>query len=135
VFKARADELGKEVTKWLKRVRSTGARFTYLMVVEAHKSGLPHVHLLIHDQAATTYRALTAAWRLGFAHAKLVEGVSGPRYVTKYLVKSMMARVRSSLNYGRSNPPCGVAATPRDKCAFPSPLLPREEDKEKSSDF
>lgn len=104
IFKGRADEFGKEVTKWLKRVRATGARFTYLMVVEAHKSGLPHVHLLIHDQSATTYRALTGAWRWGFAHAKLVEGPSGARYVTKYLVKSMMARVRASLNYGRQNP-------------------------------
>lgn len=106
-FKRRADEFGKEVTLWLKRVRISGARFSYLMVVEAHKTGLPHVHLLVHESNGCTYRALTSAWRLGFAHAKLVEGPKAALYVTKYLMKSALARVRASLLYGKQ-PPQGI---------------------------
>lgn len=99
-FVERWGQLGKEVTKWLKRVRITGARFVYLQVVEAHKSGLPHVHLLVHDEGDTTYRRLVEAWKLGFSHAKLVEGPAAARYVSKYLAKSALARVRASRGYG-----------------------------------
>ena len=73
---------------------------TSLQVVEAHKSGLPHVHLLVHDKGDTTYRRLTDTWPLGFAHAKLVEGTAASRYVAKYLAKSALARVRASQGYG-----------------------------------
>lgn len=103
-FAERAKQMGIEVTKWLKRLRSKGAAFNYLLVVEAHKSGLPHVHLLIHEIRDCTYRTLTEAWPLGFAHAKLVEGPVAARYVTKYLVKSTLARVRASQGYGHSTP-------------------------------
>jgi len=103
-FAARWGQLGIEVTKWLKRVRSRGVTFTYLLVVEAHKSGLPHVHLLIHEVGEVTYRSLTETWSHGFSHAKLVEGASAARYVTKYLVKSTLARVRASQGYGSSTP-------------------------------
>lgn len=99
-FNARWGQLGSEVTKWLKRVRAKGCAFVYLTVVEAHKSGLPHVHLLIHERSAVTHRALTEAWHLGFSHAKLVEGPKAALYVTKYLMKSAMARVRASQRYG-----------------------------------
>lgn len=109
-FAARWQELGKETTKWLKRVRATGARITYLQVVEAHKSGLPHVHLLIHDQGGATYRCLTDSWHLGFAHAKLVEGTSAARYVAKYLAKSALARVRASQGYGQQLAPLGQSS-------------------------
>lgn len=103
-FAERAKQMGIEVTKWLKRMRSRGASFNYLLVVEAHKSGLPHVHLLIHEIRDCTYRTLTETWSLGFAHAKLVEGAVAARYVTKYLVKSVLARVRASQHYGHSTP-------------------------------
>lgn len=101
-FAMRWQQLGIEVTKWLKRLRSKGAKFTYLLVVEAHKSGLPHVHLLIHELEDTTYRLLTEEWKLGFSHAKLVQGAAAARYVTKYLVKSVLARVRASQRYGQT---------------------------------
>lgn len=101
-FAERWRQLGIEVTKWLKRLRSSGGAFTYLLVVEAHKSGLPHVHLLIHERSNVTYRLLTTSWKLGFSHAKLVEGTSAARYVTKYLVKSVLARVRASQHYGQT---------------------------------
>lgn len=98
-FAARWQEFGKEVTKWLKRMRSSGSSFVYLQVVEAHASGLPHVHLLVHENNTVTYRSLVSAWKLGFAHAKLVEGPKAALYVTKYLMKSAMARVRASQDY------------------------------------
>lgn len=113
-FAARWSQLGSEVTKWLKRVRDKGARFTYLQVVEAHKSGLPHVHLLMHELDALTYRSITETWRLGFCHAKLVEGTDAARYVTKYLVKSALARVRASQQYGQP-----TASRPRAKPVSP----------------
>lgn len=99
-FSERWKQMASEVTKWLKRLRAKGARFNYLLVVEAHKSGLPHVHLLIHEVSDCTYRTLTESWSLGFSHAKLVEGPNAARYVTKYLMKSAMARVRASQRYG-----------------------------------
>lgn len=104
-FGARWSQLGSEVTKWLKRVRDKGARFSYLLVVEAHKSGLPHVHLLMHELCDLSYRSITEPWSLGFCHAKLVEGTDASRYVTKYLVKSALARVRASQQYGQLRPP------------------------------
>ena len=104
VFAQRWGEFGKEVTKYLKRLRATGAHMSYLQVVEAHKSGLPHVHMLIHERSGVTYRRLTDNWLLGFSHAKLVEGPEAALYVTKYLMKSALARVRASLHYGKSTP-------------------------------
>lgn len=105
IFRLRAGEFGKEVTKWLKRLRAAGGHLRYLSVVEAHKSGLPHVHLLVHETSPSlTYRALVGGWKLGFAHAKLVEGPEAALYVTKYLAKSMLARVRASTQYGQQQP-------------------------------
>lgn len=109
-FRGRCGEIGKEVTRWLKRARAQGADLRYLCVYEAHKSGLPHVHLLVHDYGGTTYRRLCETWRLGFAHAKLVEGSASARYVTKYLTKSVLARVRASQHYGQEIAPSGKAA-------------------------
>lgn len=99
VFAARWREFGKEVTKWIKRLRAKGAKFVYLLVVEAHKTGLPHVHLLIHEISTVLYRDICDAWTLGFSHAKLVQGPEAARYVTKYLMKSALARVRASQDY------------------------------------
>lgn len=101
LFKERLVEIGKEVTLWLKRTRERAGPFRYLLVVEAHKSGLPHMHLLVHEvDDPVTYRDLTEHWRLGFSHAKLVQDTRGVRYVCKYLSKSALARVRASARYG-----------------------------------
>jgi hypothetical protein len=79
---------------------------TYLLVAEAHKSGLPHYHLLIseHEESRPVRaRHLKSQWRLGFSDVKLVaqddEGRSAA-YVAKYLAKSALARVRASVGYG-----------------------------------
>lgn len=103
-FSERMTELGSEVTRWMKRVRKeSGAPLRYLLVAEAHKSGLPHLHILIHELspgAPVRYRTLSTQWKLGFVKFNLVEGMKAARYVCKYISKSAMARVRASLHYG-----------------------------------
>ena len=106
-FRRRHVEISKEISKFLKRVRKrSGAYLRYLLVAEAHKSGLPHYHLLVHEvtDRPVTKRQLESCWRDGFSKWKLVEAdqknVAG--YVAKYLAKSAMARVRASLHYGQT---------------------------------
>ena len=98
-------EVSREVTLYIKRVRKeSGAPLRYLLVAEAHKSGLPHLHLLVHEQdssAPVRYRTLSTQWKLGFTKFNLVDGMKAARYVCKYISKSAMARVRASLRYGQ----------------------------------
>jgi hypothetical protein len=98
--------LGREIALWLKRVRkNSGARFRYMIVCEKHKSGLPHWHLLVHEIGENvTKRVLDNAWRLGFSQFRLVDKSDSRRafYVTKYLSKSVLTRVRASKDYGKS---------------------------------
>lgn len=103
-FGARHVACSVELTKWLKRVRkNSGAKLTYLLVAERHKSGLPHYHALIHEKTPdrpVTYRQICSAWTLGFTNAKLVDGTKPSHYVCKYLAKDASARVRASQSYG-----------------------------------
>lgn len=106
-FRAMVDFVNPEITKWLKRVRkNTDAALRYLLVTEAHKSGIPHWHCLIHEYAGSApKRALHTAWRYGFSHFKLVDNGTGhARYVCKYLAKSAITRIRASRNYGSALP-------------------------------
>lgn len=104
-FIARHRSISSEITRWLKRVRkNSGAVFRYLCVAEAHVSGLPHYHVLIHQQGSDVSvdrRTIEAAWRVGFTQSKLVLDKRAAIYVCKYLGKSMLARVRASKGYGR----------------------------------
>lgn len=102
-FIERHREIGRELTKYVKRVRKeTRAQFRFIMVAEHHKSGLPHYHCLVHEhKGSVTHAALSKQWSLGFEKWRLV----GPeeravRYVTKYLAKASVARVRASVRYG-----------------------------------
>lgn len=101
-------ELAPECTKYVKRVRrNSGASLRYLLVVEAHKDGFPHFHMLVHEHdGAVTKRALQNAWKLGFTKWNLVnEGdVKQCFYVCKYLAKSALARIRASEEYGQAGP-------------------------------
>ena len=94
-----------DVTKWLKRVRKeSGAKLRYILVAEAHKSGLPHYHMLVHEQVGggqVGERTLRKQWAMGFSKWNLVTDKAPARYVCKYLTKAAAARVRASLNYGR----------------------------------
>jgi hypothetical protein len=103
-FVARNAEISKEITRYIKRVRHhSRASLRYLVVTEAHKSGDPHYHMLLHEvsQDEPVRKAiLKDCWDLGFTHHKLVENERHASYVCKYLSKSMSARVRASQRYG-----------------------------------
>ena len=105
-FEEIAAEIGKEFTKYLKRVRKqafkkTGGRLRFMLVYEAHKDGFPHVHALRHEQGQpVTKRELQEQWPYGFSTIKVAD-VNTSHYVTKYLTKSVRARVRASQRYGQ----------------------------------
>lgn len=107
-FQAICAEVAPELTKWLKRVRKQSrATIRYLLVTEAHKSGLPHWHFLMHEhEGAVSARVISDQWRLGFSHRKLVppEDMKAAAYCSKYLSKSALTRVRASAGYGRRGP-------------------------------
>lgn len=103
-FKVIASVLGKELTRYLKRVRTeSGATLRYLLVAEAHEDGFPHFHLLLHEwEGAVRKRTLDNQWRLGFSQWRLVDQTDTrpAGYVCKYLTKSIRTRVRASNDYG-----------------------------------
>lgn len=104
VFSAEHKALTRELTLFLKRVRKVSrAKLRYLLVVERHKSGYPHYHLLIHEHGVkVTYRQLAAEWKLGFTQFKLIADDRAAAYVAKYLSKSNDGRVRASIRYGET---------------------------------
>lgn len=114
-FKARHRAIAPELTLWLKRVRKeSGASARYLLVAEAHKSGLPHYHVLVHEVGESDRigeRVLRRQWKLGHSKFNLVDAGDprAARYVCKYLSKAAEARVRASLRYGVSSRPDVVA--------------------------
>lgn len=98
--------LAPEVQKYLKRLRERsaekcGGTLRFLQVVEPHKDGLPHFHLLIHEHGgrATRKRIIRKAWPHGITHAVLVQDCH-IAYVAKYAAKRLSGRVRASLRYG-----------------------------------
>lgn len=99
-------EVQREVTKYLKRVRKeSGAKLRYLCVTEMHKSGVPHMHMLVHEtegQGTVKHATLSAQWHVGFERWRLATDKRSATYLCKYLSKSAVARVRASLNYGRN---------------------------------
>lgn len=97
-----------EITKALKRFRKkhrlSAGSFKYLIVAEAHKSGVPHYHLLIHEKASDRpirYEELRTFWSHGFYQYRLVKELHEATYLCKYLSKDMRARVRASQSYGQ----------------------------------
>lgn len=117
-----------EITKMWKRLRKAGHRFRYFVVLEAHKSGLPHYHAMLFEQSApVTKRELDAEWPCGFTKWKLAEDSGRVWYVAKYLGKSSAARVRASLNFGGDKRALAVANEPvqREKHPSQSAVKPR----------
>lgn len=101
----RYQEAARELTKYVKRLRKeSGAKIRYLLVCEQHKNGLPHFHMLVHERAGTIlHRTLKDQWKYGFTYWKLLTDAKACGYVTKYLNKSAVARVRASALYGHVN--------------------------------
>lgn len=95
----------KELTDWFKRLRKAGHEFKYLLATEAHRSGDPHYHVLIHEMGAPIrHKTLKDSWHWGFSDFHLIEQsdfIETARYVCKYLTKSHMARIRASIGYGQ----------------------------------
>lgn len=127
-FLERHRAIGPELQKFLKRVRKNAkTRFRYLLVCEAHESGLPHYHVLIHEPAGERpipHRILSAAWTLGFEKFRLSDpdDPKAALYLTKYLAKSLEARVRASQRYGGvSNDLRAYAIAELDKLGVKSP--------------
>lgn len=91
-------------------------KFRYLLAVEFHKDGTPHLHALVHEMRPDrpiTKKTMEGFWKLGFTRIKLVRG--GPAaasYVSKYMSKDLLTgRVPCSLGYGR---PSGKAKREND---------------------
>jgi hypothetical protein len=106
-FGALHRECSDDLTKWLKRVRKeSGAKLRYCLVAEAHKSGYPHYHALVHEggiDEVVRKRTLQEQWLVGYSHCKLIDPLDDQyaRYVCKYLSKAAEARVRASVGYGK----------------------------------
>ena len=102
------EESYRQVHLFFKRIRkNTGKAFRYLAVIELHKNGLPHFHLLVHDNDGTLQRRdIDNQWKAGFTSSRLVKGDNEKAiaYVCKYLCKDTEGRIKCSLNYGR----CGL---------------------------
>jgi len=97
---------GGYVSNYIKLLRKRDFEFRYLMVPELHRNGFPHFHGLIHDNRGNlTWQTLSEAWSPGFSVIKLVRDANALRYVTKYLSKEKLGRVRASQNYGT---PCPI---------------------------
>lgn len=105
-FKARHAVISEEITKWLKRIRKESeSRLRYCLTAEAHKSGLPHYHILIHERwlgGQVHERTLRRQWKLGHSKFNIAENGGAAWYVAKYLAKASEARVRASARYGQS---------------------------------
>lgn len=104
-FAERHKCISREITLYLKRVRKHyGSEFRFCCVAEAHKTGLPHYHMLVHQVGPTAilHRLLSEQWRVGFSQWKLVRTPTAAGYATKYLSKSAQARVRASKRYGHT---------------------------------
>lgn len=102
------NELLLEIQKYWKRLRKAGHAFKYFVVFERHKSGLPHVHFLLHEQdKPIRKRDLQGQWPLGHSNVSIVGGKSrnaaAPEkaawYVSKYLSKSYQSRQLASRGY------------------------------------
>lgn len=104
-FRLRIRAVNPSLTKFFKRLRKKGLKYRYCFVCEAHKSGLPHYHGLIHEirlDAPVRYAQLEHEWPLGFSQYRLVKSAESTAYLAKYLSKAMLARVRASQRYGRA---------------------------------
>ena len=103
-----------ELQKYWKRLRKSGLEFKYFCTFEKHKSGLPHIHWLLHEIGAPIRkRKLQDQWHHGFTKIKIVGGYCRKRrrflkpewaafYVAKYLQKQHQpGRLPASVGYGK----------------------------------
>lgn len=93
--------ISREITLMFKRLRKAGYKFRYLSVLETHKSGLPHYHLMIFERGTPVPKVdLEKNWSHGFSSFRLVNDQRGACYAAKYISKTNVARVRASVGFG-----------------------------------
>lgn len=97
-------EIVPDLQRYLKRIRKHAAGVRFLAVFEPHKSGQPHIHMLVHETKDSVRHRRLAAWPLGFTKFNLVaqNDTRAAHYVSKYLVKSLYRPI-ASLHYGHTN--------------------------------
>lgn len=127
-FRRLCGRIGKDLTLYLKRLRKRlaakrgegdnpeAALFRYCAVFEKHKSGEPHIHLVVHesiggvpirwadlvrDQTKPGQRPedVPKRWPHGHAEGHIVGELGKGWYLAKYLSKEACARVRASQGY------------------------------------
>lgn len=107
-FRLCRNVLKEWVQLYWKRLRKGGAEFKYFLVFERHKSGLPHIHWLLHETGdPIRLKQLSQAWPFGFTKVKLVKGEDTRKaayYVSKYLGKNQQSRQIASLRYAKNRP-------------------------------
>jgi len=105
-FQERHRAVSRELTLFFKRVRKAAkSPLRVLLVAEAHVSGLPHYHCLVHERVsgAVGERCLRQEWSpIGFSKWNVVSDERAASYCAKYVGKSAAARVRASKDYGQS---------------------------------
>lgn len=108
LFALLRDELMRECQLYWKRLRKAGHKFKYFLVFERHKSGVPHMHWLLHEAGERILkRHLGNEWPHGFTKVKLVGDISASErsvervawYVAKYLGKTIQSRQIASRSY------------------------------------
>jgi len=121
-------------TRYMKRVRkNSGAPLRFMLAAEQHKDGALHLHALLHENGVQVpKRLLEGEWPYGFSRAKLCDPAAAA-YVTKYVSKSLMVRVRASLKYG--TPPQGIAVERSDNSVISlTPIIEQRDDERSISD-
>lgn len=104
-FNQQCKPLIEEYQRFMKRLRKrSGASVRYCLVVERHKSGDPHLHLLLHEvEGNVRWRDIDGCWTWGFHKSNLVQAEdaqAAANYAAKYLTKSAANRIRASRHYG-----------------------------------
>ena len=102
------DEVVVELQRYWKRLRKAGHAFRYLVAIERHQDGEPHVHWLLHEQERPIRkRDLQSHWPWGHSVVSVVGGRSRKAaipskaawYVVKYLSKDRQSRQIASRGY------------------------------------
>lgn len=104
-FRAKVGAFGPDLQRYLKRVRKQSGvvGLRYMLVAEAHKSGDPHFHMLVHEPiggSQVRHKVLKDQWPFGFTKWVLAHDKRPASYLAKYLSKDAAARVRASKGYG-----------------------------------
>ncbi len=126
-FRKLCSVIGEDLTLYLKRLRkrlvakagregrNERPTFRYCAVFEKHKSGEPHIHVVVHSHIGTVpilwedlvrdqtllNQVVGERWPHGFVEAHIIKGNHSKSgyYLAKYLSKEAAARVRASRSY------------------------------------